>query len=201
MDGVSRETLDRLDALAGLIRKWQASINLIGPKTLPDLWRRHFLDSAQLLPLVVQHRPGGAPAMWADMGAGAGFPGLILAIMGAGEVHLIESDARKCAFLRQAILLTGAPAQVHRGRLERIGPVAVDIVTARALAPLEALIAYGRRFCREEGEMWFLKGAEAQEELTRARQSWTFHVETFASRSDPRGRILRLRDIARVQPL
>jgi len=195
---VPRETLDRLDAYAALLVKWQARINLVSPRSLDSLWTRHFLDSAQLLPLVQTHRPGGLPARWLDLGSGAGFPGLVLAILGAGPVHLVESDRRKCSFLRQVIRSTGASAKIHQTRIESLAPCPVDLITARALAPLDRLLAYAQRFWHEGSEAWLLKGEDWQEELTSCAQSWTVEAETFPSRTHPSGRILRVRSIARA---
>lgn len=195
---VPRETQDRLDAYAALLKKWQARLNLVGPATLPDLWTRHFHDSAQLLPLVATHRPGGLPVRWLDMGAGAGFPGLVIAIMGGGAVELVESDRRKCAFLNQVIRETGGPARVHARRLESLTPFAADIVTARAFAPLDRLLGYAAPFCGTATEIWLLKGKDAQEELTRARQCWTFDCESYPSATGQGGRILRIRTLHRA---
>jgi len=195
---VPRETLARLETYATLLRKWQARLNLVGPKTLPDLWSRHFHDSAQLLPLVAAHRPGGLPARWLDMGAGAGFPGLVIAIMGGGAVDLVESDRRKCAFLNQVIRDTRAPARVHAARLESLAPFAVDIITARAFAPLETLLAYAAPHCAPTTEVWLLKGKDAQEELTRARRCWTVDCESYPSATGQGGRILRIRNLDRA---
>ena len=195
---VPRETLARLDTYAALLVKWQARINLVAPRSLAALWTRHFLDSAQLLPLVAANRPGGLPARWLDLGSGAGFPGLVLANLGAGEVHLVESDGRKCSFLRQVIRSTGASAEIHQTRIESLAPFPVDLITARALAPLESLLGYTHRFWREGCEAWFLKGEEWQEELTSCTQSWTVEAETFLSRTHPSGRILRVRSMARA---
>lgn len=195
---VPRETLERLDAYAALLVKWQARINLVSPRSLDSLWARHFFDSAQLLPLVDAHRPGGLPASWLDLGSGAGFPGLVLAILGAGPAHLVESDGRKCSFLRQVIRATGVEASVHQSRIESLDTFGVDIVTARALAPLDRLLDHADRFWRQGCEGWFLKGADWQEELTSCAQSWTVEIETFPSRTNPTGRILRVRNMARA---
>jgi len=132
---VSRETRERLNTYAELLRKWQRSINLVGPKTLDDLWNRHFVDSAQLLPLI----PPTARVL-VDFGSGAGFPGLVLAILGMAEVHLIESDQRKATFLREVARATGTPVTVHAKRIEQVTPFPADIVSARALAPLGDLL-------------------------------------------------------------
>lgn len=192
---VSRETLDRLQRYAALLEKWQARINLVSGATLPELWRRHFLDSAQLLPLVRAARPEPAET-WLDLGSGAGFPGLVLAIMGAGKVHLVESDRRKCAFLRQVIRETGADAAVHAVRIEALAPQRPDIITARALAPLHRLLPLAARHGRADTEIWLLKGQHVEEELTKASISWNMRIEELASQSDPLGRILRIRGLA-----
>lgn len=199
---VSRETLARFEAYADLLVKWQARMNLIGPATVAHLWRRHFLDSAQLLERVRDARglegPAGRPLRWLDIGSGAGFPGLVLALMGAGEVHLVEANARKAAFLSQAIQATGATARVHRARVEALAPMGVDIVTARACARIATLIDYGRPHLAPDGEMWLLKGQDVEDELTEAAISWTMTVDRSSSRSDPSGTVVRLRDFRRV---
>lgn len=203
---VSHETLDRLKSYAALLSKWQARINLVGRATLPDMWRRHFLDSAQILPLVRGARPdlfrGGSGPNWLDMGSGAGFPGLVIAIMAlennGGHVHLVESNQRKCAFLRQVIRDTDAPATVHCCRVEDMSPPPVDVVTSRALAPLDKLIEMAAPLIAKDGEMWYLKGQDVEKELTQATISWNMRDERHPSRSDKTGTILRLRGIERV---
>lgn len=196
---VSRETCARLDTFVALLDKWQKTVNLVGPSTLGDIWTRHMLDSAQLLPAIAARRTGGLPGIWLDLGSGAGFPGLVAAILGAGTVHLVESDARKCAFLQQVVIATGADARIHRCRIEDLAPFPVGVVTARALAPVADLLDLAAVFVTPGCEFWLLKGAQASKELTRARQSWTFDAECLPSRSDPRGVILRLSDIRRRQ--
>ncbi len=197
---VSRETLDRLKAYGDLLAKWQKAINLISRADLPDLWRRHFLDSAQLMPLLPP-APGAGERVIADMGSGAGFPGLVLAILGAGEVHLIESDGRKCAFLAEAARITRARAVVHNVRLDPKRPPALgfraDVVTSRALAPLPKLLEYAFPLLKSGGICLFLKGAGVSEELTAARKVWNMRIEQLPSRSGGAGVILRLGDIAR----
>ncbi|MBP2300394.1 16S rRNA (guanine(527)-N(7))-methyltransferase RsmG [Azospirillum picis] len=191
--GVSRETLDRLDAFDGLLRKWQPRINLVGPSTLAETWRRHFLDSAQLHPLL----PEGTRVL-VDLGSGAGFPGLVLAILGVPEVHLIESDARKCAFLREAARLCAAPVTIHNKRIEAVSGIAADVVTARALAPVADLLAWAHPFIGGRGKALFLKGAALDDELTATTQYWTMRAERFDSRTDPTGTILRVSELDRV---
>ncbi|MBL9035389.1 MAG: 16S rRNA (guanine(527)-N(7))-methyltransferase RsmG [Rhodospirillaceae bacterium] len=191
---VSRETLARLETYAGLLVKWQAKINLVGPATLPDLWRRHFLDSAQLLPLLP-----AAPGVLVDLGSGAGFPGLVLAIMSEWRVHLVDSDQRKCAFLRQVALDTGVNTRVaiHAQRFEAVAGYKAEIVTARACAPLEALLGYALPFLGENGRCLFLKGAQAEEELTAAEADWNMQVERRPSLTDPAGTILVIEQLKR----
>ena len=192
---VSRETLQRLETYAGLLVKWQAKINLVGPATLPDLWRRHFLDSAQLLPLLP-----AAIGTLADLGSGAGFPGLVLAIMTDWRVHLLDSDQRKCAFLRQVALDCGVVDRVtiHPERIEQVpGIVVADVVTARACAPLGELLELAEPFIGEKGTGVFLKGAQAEEELTQAQRRWTMRLDRRDSISDPAGKLLIVSQLKR----
>lgn len=210
---VSRETdgdlLTIFDSYATLLAKWQARINLVGPATLPDLWRRHFLDSAQLAPLIPAPLiPGpladGRPRTLTDLGSGAGFPGLVLAILRPDlRVTLVESDGRKAAFLAEAARATlGADAKdrvtVLRARAEQIDPAPkADIVTARALAPLARLLALAEP-CLSDGTLClFLKGAEAAAELTEARKGWTMAASEHPSLTEPRATILELRHVSR----
>ena len=191
---VSRETLQRLDTYAGLLVKWQAKINLVGPATLPDLWRRHFLDSAQLLPLL----PAAAGTL-VDLGSGAGFPGLVLAVMTEWRVHLLDSDQRKCAFLRQVALDCGVVDRVtiHPKRIEQVTGIAADVVTARACAPLGELLDLAEPFIGEKGTGVFLKGAQAEEELTQAQRRWTMRLDRRDSISDPAGKLLIVSQLKR----
>jgi 16S rRNA (guanine527-N7)-methyltransferase len=193
MTNVSRETLVRLQAYADLLVRWQASINLVGPSTLPDLWRRHFLDSAQLLNLA----PANA-RVWLDLGSGAGFPGLVLAILGVPEMHLIESDRRKSTFLGEVARATGTKVHIHRSRVESTSPIPADVITARALAPLASLLALSIRFAGDNTVVLFPKGQDVEKELTEASKSWSMQVERVVSRSDPRGTILRVKGFRRV---
>ncbi len=190
--GVSRETMERLEAYAGLLRTWSARINLVGRATLDDLWRRHFLDSAQLLPLI----PRAAKSL-IDLGSGAGFPGLVLAILGAPCVELIEADSRKAAFLREAARVTAANATIHGCRIEAVAPHEVDVVTARACAPLDRLLQLGQRFIGPQTTCLLLKGERAEEELTAAAKVWTMTASRYPSRADPGGNVLLLQQVVR----
>ena len=221
--GVSRETLARLERYAALLEKWSRAINLVGRDTLPDLWRRHMLDSAQLMDHLPPPPPGRARRVL-DLGSGAGFPGLVLAILGAGELHLVEADGKKCGFLREAARATAAEAVVHQARLETLARVPADVVTARALAPLPRLLALAEAQLVPEANRsankiankapnseqvcsvsagplgLFLKGRDAERELTDSEETWMMRAEVFPSRSDPRGRIVRVSHLARKEP-
>jgi 16S rRNA (guanine527-N7)-methyltransferase len=191
--GVSRETLERLEGFAALLAKWQRAINLVAPDSLPDLWRRHMLDSAVLYPLIP---PGNGTLV--DLGSGAGFPGLVLAIMGVTEVHLLESDARKCAFLTEAArLFAPGRVKVHRGRVEAAPTIAADVVTARALAELPDLLAYAARFLKPDGICLFLKGRRVEDELTLAGQTWTMAADRLPNPAESSGIILRIKGLDR----
>jgi 16S rRNA (guanine527-N7)-methyltransferase len=189
---VSRETLARLEAYVELLVRWAARINLVGRNTLTDLWRRHILDSAQLQPLVPE-----ATRSLIDLGSGAGFPGLVLAILGIGGVELVEADSRKAAFLREAIRITGAPATVRACRITAVPPHAVDVVTARALAPLDRLLDLAAPFIGPDTVCLFPKGEHVVEELTLARKGWTMTSVMRDSIADPRGVVLCLKGVAR----
>lgn len=191
---VSRETMDRLAAYLALLEKWNRAINLVSKATLADPWRRHFLDSAQLLP----HLPG-SPVTVLDLGSGAGFPGLVLAILGGERLaaHLVESDARKAAFLREAARVTGTAATIHNRRIEELGPFAVDVVTARALAPIAAILDLAAPFVAEQTQLLLLKGGQTHKELTEAQKNWTINANLHPSRSDPSGFIVQIREARR----
>jgi 16S rRNA (guanine527-N7)-methyltransferase len=192
LTGVSRETLVRLDAYAALLAQWNERINLVGRDTLRDIWRRHFLDAAQLFPYL----PPSTRSL-IDLGSGAGFPGLVLAILGVSGVELVESDARKCAFLREAARIADAPVTIHHARIEAVASHEVDVVTARACAPLDRLLFMAQRFIAPYTICLFLKGERAGEELTAARRGWTMRAACHPSRADPRGVILKLEQITR----
>ncbi|MGE4220472.1 MAG: 16S rRNA (guanine(527)-N(7))-methyltransferase RsmG [Alphaproteobacteria bacterium] len=186
---VSRETGVRLSRYIELLSRWQRSINLVGATTLEDPWRRHILDAAQLDSLI----PSNAGRI-TDFGSGAGIPGLILAILGRVDVHLIESDARKCVFLREAARLCDAPVTVHQSRIEtQSWPTSVAV--ARALAPLDRLIALTIPYLTPNSLCFFLKGRGAKQELTEAEKRWIMPATCLPSRSDPAGAIVRLEGI------
>lgn len=191
---VSRETFSALETYDALLRKWQAKINLVAKDSLQDLWRRHFLDSAQLLPLLP---PGNDPIT--DLGSGAGFPGLVLAILTGREVHLVDSDQRKGVFLLECARQTGIASRVkvHTTRIEAAQAWAAPIVTARALAALDQLLAWAEPYLMPTTTCLFLKGAKAEDELTAALRVWKMTVERVRSVTDPTGLILRLSHLER----
>ncbi len=189
---ISSDALGRLETHVALLRKWQRRINLVSRASLTDVWRRHVLDSAQLFPLI----PPDTRVVL-DMGSGAGFPGLVLAILGGFDVHLVESDARKCAFLREVNRATNAGAIVHNERMEALAPFSVDVVTARGLASLDVLLGYAWPFLNKNAFCLFQKGKKAEEELTKTKKYWKMAVTRIQSASDPSGTILFLGDISR----
>jgi 16S rRNA (guanine527-N7)-methyltransferase len=191
LTNVSRETLDQLCIYVDLLKSWNRRINLVGRNTISDVWRRHILDSAQLYPLI----PPQSRSL-VDLGSGAGLPGLVLSIFGVPNCHLIDSDGRKAAFLREAIRVTNADATVHLARLDRANAPQVDVVTARALAPLSELVEISQRFLKPGGVCLFLKGRHVEEELTELEKRWKIPVDRRPSLSDPLGSIIRLEAIA-----
>ena len=151
---VSRETMDRLICYADLLVKWQNSINLVSNTTIEDMWRRHFYDSAQLIDHIER---SNSSLNILDVGSGAGFPGLVLSIMGAGKVHLVESNGKKCAFMKQVIQKTGIDAIVHNQRIEKIETSSIDIITSRACADLDKLLSLTANLITAKTECLFLK--------------------------------------------
>ena len=190
---VSRETLDRLRAYVDLLTNWNRRINLVGAASLTDVWRRHILDSGQL----VRHI-GSDVRVLVDLGSGAGLPGLILGILGVPEVHLIEADQRKAAFLREAARATGACATVHAARIESVAPFPADVVTARALAPVPQLLERSVPFLTGGTICLFLKGRDLQDELTAVPEKWIMQTQVLVSIADPTGNILRVEGLRAV---
>jgi len=194
--GVSRETIERLETYAALLKQWQKTINLVAPSTLSEIWHRHFADSAQLLALA----PPNAKR-WIDLGSGAGFPGLVLAMLlaerGEARVTLIESDTRKAAFLAEAARRTGVAVDIQGTRIEKsatqakVGPV--DVVTARALAPLPRLLDLSAPYFSGPTVGLFLKGREAETEVQAAERLWEFEAELHQSLTDASGKVVVIR--------
>ena len=214
---VSRETGARLECYHDLLAKWRTRINLVSERSWRDPWRRHFLDSAQL----IHHFPAppeGARHSLIDMGSGAGFPGMVLAILSLDskstvplDVHLVDSDQRKCVFLKEVARVTGAPVDVHNARLEELpdlapgGPESLGLpratlITARGCASLRRLLELSVPLLAEGGQCLFLKGESAIEELTDARKVWNMRCLDAPSVSDPGGTILKISEISRGRP-
>ncbi|HVA12491.1 MAG TPA: 16S rRNA (guanine(527)-N(7))-methyltransferase RsmG [Stellaceae bacterium] len=193
ISGVSRETLDRLTAYVDLLGQWNRRINLVSANTLGDVWRRHILDCAQLYELL----PRQARVV-VDLGSGAGLPGLVLAAMGVREIHLIESDLRKAAFLREAARVMDVTPIIHPERIERAAAFTADAVVARACASLSQLIEYTEKFISDRSVCLFLKGEAARDELAAAQRSWAMTAEIVPSLSDPSGAVVTLSAIHRV---
>lgn len=196
---VSRETTQALDTYVAQLRRWQTVKNLVGPSTLSEVWSRHIADALQLLALAPDAK------RWIDLGSGAGIPGLILAIAGKERgihVTLVESNARKCAFLSEAARLTGAPATVRNARIEAVigAEAGVDIVCARALAALEQLLDWSAPLLKSGTTGLFPKGRDVQAELTQAAARWTFTYDLVPSRTESDARIVRVTALTEPSP-
>jgi 16S rRNA (guanine527-N7)-methyltransferase len=198
---VSRETESRLDHYAELLLEWQAKTNLVAPSTLPTLWTRHIADSLQLLDIAPSAK------VWADLGSGGGFPGVVLACALAetpgATVHLVERNAKKAAFLREALRVSNSPGQVHLAEIgdnvDRIVGV-VDCVTARAVAPLHHLIGFARPLVEQGAKALFLKGQDVESELTEATKYWNIKPQLHSSRTGGDGWIVELTSIEPRNP-
>ena len=192
----SAEQIADLEAFRLRLVEANAVMNLVGPDSLPDFWNRHVWDSAQLLDLAPEANT------WADLGAGAGFPGLVLSIMLKGQdgvhVWLIDSLVKRCRFLQEVVDALSLPATVIVGRAEAQS-VTCDIVTARAVAPLDKLLGYAQPYFQRGAQGLFLKGERAESELIEARKSWHFEAELAPSQSDVRGRIVTIRSLRRAR--
>jgi 16S rRNA (guanine527-N7)-methyltransferase len=196
VSGATAAQVADLERYRVLLAEWNANMNLVGPATLDVFWSRHAWDSAQLLPLAPD------ALTWADLGAGAGLPGVVLAILGKGRpsfhVHLIESLTKRCRFLTTVVEALQLPATVHNDRAENLD-MAVDIVTARACAPLARLFGYARPYFRRHATGLFLKGQDVAYDLEDATRYWNYEAEVIPSLSDPRGRIVRVRRLGRAR--
>lgn len=193
--GASVAAMTDLERYREMLVAGNEVMNLVGPASLPDYWNRHAFDSAQLLSLAPE------ASTWADLGAGAGLPGVVLAILlkdsPGSQVWLIDSQAKRIRFLNEVVSTLSLPAQVIHARAEDLA-LQVDVVTARACAPLDRLLQFAAPYRKRGAEALFLKGEKAEEEIAAARRSHRFDVEVLPSASDPRGRILRIRSSQRV---
>lgn len=193
---VSRETSERLTIYLDLLKRWNKKINLVAPTTLAEAPQRHFQDSLQLVPFI----PAQART-WIDLGSGGGFPGLVIALDAASRhpdlsVTLVESDQRKCVFLRTVLRETGVTAAVHADRIEKIAPAPFDIISARALASLDQLLTLSERFLGKDSTCLFLKGRKHEEELADAAEHWHFTHQAVPSQTDPDSALLIVKDIS-----
>ena len=195
--GVSRETSAVLAAYLDLLRERNAVMNLVGDSTLADPWRRHILDCAQLAPLIAARMMAGPDGEGpiVDLGSGAGLPGLVLAILGLPDIHLVESEKRKAAFIAEAAARLGLRVSVHAERAEELKKLKARFLVARAVAPLSRLLGFASPLLRKDATALFLKGRRAEEELTSARKNWTMRASLQTSLSDPEGKVLILNDI------
>ena len=192
---VSRETIDRLEVYAGLLEKWNSTINLVSKNTINQMWKRHFLDSAQLWP----HIPSETKTL-VDIGSGAGFAGLVLAIIGMEKspnmkFTLIESDSRKCAFMRNVSREINLDVQIITKRIEEVTDIKADVITARALATVSQLLEYSKNILKDNGVCLFLKGNACSDELKIAKESWVFLSSQSQSITHAAGCVLRLMEI------
>jgi 16S rRNA (guanine527-N7)-methyltransferase len=195
--GATSAQMHDLERFQALLGEWNDRMNLVGPTAMASYWLRHVYDSAQLL-----HVEPSA-LRWADIGAGAGFPGLILAILlkdrPGAQLHLIESMAKRVRFLTEVRDALALPATVHHGRAEETpAPVGLQIITARACAPFPRLLGYTEHLFRKGAKGVFLKGRDVESELTEARRNWKFQAELLPSQSDPSGRIVRIERLSRA---
>jgi 16S rRNA (guanine527-N7)-methyltransferase len=193
--GVSRETLSLLEAYGEILKDWNSRHNLVSENTMPDLWHRHMLDSAQLEPLI----PAKAQTL-ADLGSGAGFPGLVLAIMRRDslKVTLFEATKKKADFLTAVVKDLGLPVEVSPARIETTTPQIFHVITARAFAPLDQLLSYTHKFVGPRTICLFLKGQKLELELTEAARTWKMKVQKHPSKTHPLGVILEIRDLHHV---
>ena len=192
---VSRETIDRLEVYAGLLEKWNSTINLVSKNTINQMWKRHFLDSAQLWP----HIPSETKTL-VDIGSGAGFAGLVLAIIAMEKspnmkFTLIESDSRKCAFMRNVSREINLDVQIITKRIEEVTDIKADVITARALATVSQLLEYSKNILKDNGVCLFLKGNACCDELKIAKESWVFLSSQSQSITHVTGCVLRLTEI------
>ena len=199
--GVSTAVLANLQTYVTLLQHWQSRINLVAGDSLRDSWRRHVLDSIQLTGYI-----GECAGTVLDLGSGAGFPGLALAIAMKDtpglHAHLVESNRKKAVFLETVIGATRAPATVHCARLEKLGVSDIGghaaVITARGFAPLPRLLEYAWPFTDDETQIWLLKGQDIDQELTEASKCWRIRATKHPSRSDPRGCVLQITEIDRA---
>ena len=195
---IDEKSAARLEDFVALLEKWNSAINLVAPASMEEVWQRHVADSAQLF----AQRPEDARS-WLDLGSGGGFPGLVVAILADQsapelQIELIEADQRKSVFLQTAVRELGLNVTVTRGRIEKLAPRRADVVSARALAPLDRLCSYALRHVAPDGTCLFLKGAELDQEIAAARRHFDFDLTLSPSRTDARGVVAKLTRLSHV---
>ena len=194
---VSRETFERLEAYVALIEKWNPKINLVSKSSLPEIWDRHIWDSAQIFDIAVEG------SVWPDFGSGGGLPGIVLAIFAKElrpdmQFYLVESDQRKCAFLRNAVREIGLNVKVHAERIEVLDPIGASVISARALTDLNGLLEFVERHSAKNGVAILPKGETWEKEILQAQENWSFEYEEITSKTNNDAAILKIKDFARV---
>jgi 16S rRNA (guanine527-N7)-methyltransferase len=197
IENVSRETSEKLLAFAALVEKWTAKINLVSKASVPEIWQRHIVDSAQVLNAAPQN------GSWVDLGSGGGFPGIVVAIISQGaqspyDFTFVESDQRKCVFLRTALRELEIKGTVLNERIESLVGLQADIISARALADLSTLLGFADLHLKAGGTALFQKGGHWKSEVSNARRIWSCSVEPITSKTDPAAVILKIKDIVRA---
>ena len=194
---VSRETFEHLEAYVALIEKWNPKINLVSKSSLPEIWDRHIWDSAQIFDIAVEG------SVWADFGSGGGLPGIVLAIFAKElrpdmQFYLVESDQRKCAFLRNVVREIGLNVKVHAERIEVLDPIGASVISARALTDLNGLLEFVERHSAKNGVAILPKGETWEKEILQAQENWSFEYEEITSKTNNDAAILKIKDFARV---
>ena len=194
---VSRETFERLEVYVALIEKWNPKINLVSKSSLPEIWDRHIWDSAQIFDIAVEG------SVWADFGSGGGLPGIVLAIFAKElrpdmQFYLVESDQRKCAFLRNVVREIGLNVKVHAERIEVLDPIGASVISARALTDLNGLLEFVERHSAKNGVAILPKGETWEKEILQAQENWSFEYEEITSKTNNDAAILKIKDFARV---
>ena len=194
---VSRETFERLEAYVALIEKWNPKINLVSKSSLPEIWDRHIWDSAQIFDISVEG------SVWADFGSGGGLPGIVLAIFAKEcrpdmQFYLVESDQRKCAFLRNAVREIGLKVKVYAERIEALDPIGASVISARALTDLNGLLVFVERHSAKNGVAILPKGETWEKEILQAQENWSFKYEEITSKTNNNATILKIKEFARA---
>ena len=195
---VSRETIERLELLEKHVCKWTKSINLVSKTTIPKIWYRHIIDSAQIWPLAPEKWKN-----WVDLGSGGGFPALVIAILAKefspeSQIHFIESDKRKCIFLRTVIRELGLNGIVYSMRIEKTPPINADVISARALASLKKLLEFSEIHHKKNSICLFQKGKTINDEILEAKEKWVFDYKLYPSITDPSSKLIEIKDFSRV---